>query len=81
MYSIYVIISQKDGTRYIGFTSKDPKIRTNEHNSNKGKFTRGHQPWKLIYTEQFEDKNKALLREKFIKSGKGRKWMDKKITK
>ena len=81
MYTIYVLISQKDEKRYIGVTSKDANTRTREHNSNKSKFTRGYQPWKLVYTEQYDNKKESSDRERFLKSGQGRKWLDKKLKK
>jgi len=60
-------------------TSKDAEKRKSEHNRNKSKFTRGHQPWILIYREQLIDKKKATLREKYLKSGKGREWLNNKF--
>ncbi|XOU94991.1 MAG: GIY-YIG nuclease family protein [Candidatus Kerfeldbacteria bacterium] len=79
MYTVYILKSQKDGMRYIGVTLKDANIRIEEHNSNKSKFTRGHQPWKLIYTEVYKNKKESYIRESFLKSGQGRKWLDKKL--
>jgi predicted GIY-YIG superfamily endonuclease len=79
MFYVYILLSKKDRVRYIGSTSKQPIIRLAEHNSNKGSFTRGHQPWMLIYQEKFGDKVSAHKRELFLKSGQGRKWLDKKL--
>jgi len=79
MEYIYILKSDKDGKRYIGRTSKSPDIRLREHNSNKSKFTRGHQPWKLIYYEKFQSKKESQAREKFLKSGKGREWLKYKL--
>lgn len=79
MYSVYVLKSGKDNTRYVGVTLKDANIRTKEHNNNKSKFTRGHQPWKLVYTELYKNKKESYIRERFLKSGGGRKWLDNEL--
>ncbi|MFH1207831.1 MAG: GIY-YIG nuclease family protein [Patescibacteria group bacterium] len=81
MFYVYILLSEKDGVRYIGCTSKQPLIRLAEHNSNKGNFTRGHQPWVLVHHEEFADKVAAHKREIFLKSGQGRKWVDMKLKK
>ncbi|OGE86516.1 MAG: hypothetical protein A3J48_00135 [Candidatus Doudnabacteria bacterium RIFCSPHIGHO2_02_FULL_46_11] len=76
MFYIYVLKSQKNGKRYIGASSKTGVERVVEHNSGTNKFTRHNRPWTLIYEETFATKNEALRREKFLKSGQGRKWLD-----
>lgn len=59
----------KKNITYVGYT-KDLKKRIILHNSGKGaKFTRGHQ-WKLIYKEKYLSKNKAILRESYIKKNR-----------
>ena len=69
-YYVYMLklISKKSIT-YVGYT-KDIKKRISLHNSGKGaKFTRGRR-WKLIYKEKFSSKNKAILREYYIKKNR-----------
>jgi putative endonuclease len=62
------LISKKSIT-YVGYTN-DLKKRISLHNSGKGaKFTRGRK-WKLIYKEKFSSKNKAILREYYIKKNR-----------
>jgi putative endonuclease len=54
---------------YVGYTN-NLKKRIALHNSGKGaKFTRGRQ-WKVIYTEVFKSKNKAISREYYIKKNR-----------
>jgi len=36
------------------------------------KSTSHHGPFKLIHTEEFSSRSEAMIREKFLKSGKGR---------
>jgi len=72
---VYVLKSLKDNTRYIG-TSKNMERRLEEHNSGKCRYTSGRKPWKLIYNEEYCSRSKAMKREKFLKSGKGREFLD-----
>ncbi|HRY82956.1 MAG TPA: GIY-YIG nuclease family protein [Candidatus Moranbacteria bacterium] len=74
-YFIYVIKSKIYKTRYIGSTS-DVLKRLKEHNSKKCRYTSGRTPWELIYKEAFKTRSEAMKREKFLKSGQGRKWLD-----
>ncbi len=37
--------------------------------------TRNRKPFKLIYTEEYSDKEEAMKREAFFKSGKGREYL------
>ena len=69
-YYVYMLISKGDKpVSYIGYTN-NLKNRIKLHNSGKGaKFTRGRK-WKLIYKEKFTSKNKAILREYYIKKNR-----------
>jgi putative endonuclease len=71
--------SERNGKRYIGSTSKLPDERVVEHNTGNTSFTRNNRPWHLIHSEIFSTKSEALRREKFLKSGQGRKWLDENI--
>jgi len=75
MFFVYVLLSQKDFKRYIGFT-KNLERRVFEHNQGLVKSTRNRRPLKLIYFEEYSDKQKAMQREKFFKSGKGREFLN-----
>ena len=76
MYQIYVLMSLKNNKRYVGCTSKDPLMRLQEHNSGANKWTKGNRPFKLVYQEGFLSKREALIEERFLKSGQGRKFLD-----
>ncbi len=75
-YSVYVLVSKSDNTRYIGITGKNPKDRLKDHNNGSNKYTRVHRPYELMYYEQDYCKDCALKREKFLKSGQGRRILD-----
>lgn len=74
MYTVYILLSEKDNKRYIGFTDNLVR-RLFEHNSGLVKSTKNRKPLKLIYTEQFENKSDAMNRERFFKSGFGRSFL------
>jgi putative endonuclease len=75
MFFVYILLSQKDNHRYIGFTDNLNR-RLSEHNSGKVKSTKNRKPFELIYFEQFESKHDAMMREKFFKTHPGRDFLD-----
>ena len=80
IYWVYIIQNSNDFSWYIGFTA-DLQRRINEHNQKKSPYTsRKIGKWKLIYAELYRDKKDALGREKFLKSGSGRKFIKKQIA-
>ena len=70
-YYVYIIESLVNSSLYIGYTS-DLERRINEHNEGKSKFTSKKVPWKIVYTEEFNNKSDALKRERFLKKQKNR---------
>ena len=64
----YVYIVQcKDDTLYTGWTT-DLNKRIAAHNAGAGaKYTRGRGPVKLVHSESFDSKSRALQREREIK--------------
>ena len=75
---VYVIESLSDQTWYTGM-ALDPVKRLVEHNNGKNRFTKGHLPWKIIYTEAHPDWVSARIREKYLKSSAGKVWLKKKL--
>ena len=75
-YCVYVLLSEKDKKRYIGFT-KDISGRISEHNRGLVESTVHRRPLKLVYFEEFEIKAEAMKREKFFKTGQGRDFLSK----
>ena len=66
-FYVYMLKSiEKKPVTYVGYTV-NLKERISLHNKGKGaKFTRGRK-WTLIYKEKYASKNKAILREYYIK--------------
>jgi len=65
-YYVY-ILRCKDGSYYTGH-AKDVEKRFEMHRKGKGaRYTRMHEPEKLVYIEQFESRSEAMRRERKIK--------------
>ena len=74
MYFVYVIKSQVDGRLYKGLTS-NPEMRLQTHNTGKVFSTRPYRPWTLVLIESYPTRIEARAREKFLKSGAGRRYL------
>ena len=72
---VYVLRSLKDNKRYIGLTNNLNR-RIFQHNSGKVSSTRGRLALELIYSEKHSDRYVAASREKYLKSGTGRKFLE-----
>jgi putative endonuclease len=75
-YYVYILQSQKNKSFYIGYSS-DLKKRLKEHNKGKSKATKPYTPYKLIFYEAFLNRIDAKNREKYLKSGYGRRTIKK----
>ena len=66
-YYVY-ILRCKDGSYYTGH-AKDVEKRFEMHKKGRGaRYTRMHEPEKLVYSEQFENRGEAMKRERKIKT-------------
>ncbi|MGM0446364.1 MAG: GIY-YIG nuclease family protein [Bacillota bacterium] len=66
MHYVY-IVRCSDDTFYTGYTN-DLDRRIQMHNDGQGaKYTKGRRPVKLVYSEKFKSKSKAMKREYEIK--------------
>ena len=80
MYFTYIIYSKSKDKYYVGYTH-DLKLRLNRHNSGWSKSTKSGIPWKLVYFEDYNEKNEAIKRENEIKRKKSRKYIEELIRK
>ncbi|MFA5021613.1 MAG: GIY-YIG nuclease family protein [Patescibacteria group bacterium] len=78
MYYTYILKSEKDGKLYVGYTD-DLDKRFTEHQKGLVKSTAERRPLRLVYYEACLDKNKALKREKYFKTGFGRRYLKNRI--
>ena len=76
MYTVYVLKSIKNTKRYIGFTTKPISKRLDWHRWGLTAWTKHNGPFELMHYEEFQDKAKAIRRERFLKTGNGRKTLD-----
>jgi putative endonuclease len=77
MYTVYVIVDSV-GCRYVGQTG-DMEKRLATHNAGKSKWTSRGKDWQIVYTEEYETRREALIREKWLKSGVGRDFLNKEL--
>jgi len=78
MYYVYVLLSEKDGKFYTGSTG-DLKNRLEEHNRGYARSTKNRRPFKLIYYEACINEEDAMQREKYLKSGMGKKYVKNRL--
>ena len=78
MQYVYILQSKKDKCLYVGCT-KDLKRRVRLHNSGKVESTHTQLPLVLIYYEAYHDQNDAFEREKYFKTGWGKKYIKKML--
>jgi len=74
MYWVYALRSRKDNNLYIGLSSNIDE-RLKYHNAGYAKSTKGRKPFDLIYKEKQPTLSKAREREKYLKSGAGREFL------
>jgi putative endonuclease len=74
MVTLYVLRGER-GRRYVGITN-DLNRRLHEHHSGSTIAGRLLGEFEVILTESFPDHTAARVREKYLKSGRGRKWLD-----
>jgi len=78
MQYVYVIRSKKDKKWYTG-CAKDVRKRFNEHNEGKVVSTKGRGPFELIYYEASVSKEDAFAREKYLKTGMGKRYLKNRL--
>ena len=74
-YYVNILQSELDGTYYVGSTS-DLGVRAARHNQGGSRYTKAKKPWKLIHSEELENKSEALIRERQIKRRKSREYIE-----
>lgn len=79
MFYTYVLQSNKDGKLYIGWTT-NLNNRILNHNKGLVGSTKDRLPLKLVYYEACLQKDKAIEREKQLKTGFGRAYLKRRIS-
>jgi putative endonuclease len=75
MFKVYVLLSERTGKKYVGQTMHIEK-RLLAHNNGDSRYTKGRGPWQLIYNESCSTRSEAIKRERYLKTGKGREFID-----
>jgi len=78
MFYVYVLRSLKDGKLYTGF-APDIKKRLVKHNEGRVFSTKNRRPLKCVYVEICIDKQDAMDREKYLKSGIGKRFIKNRL--
>ena len=78
MYYTYILKNSQTGRYYIGYT-QDLKNRLKKHLSGRVLSTKSNLNYQLEWYAAFKDKRKALLFEKYLKTGSGIAFMKKRF--
>ena len=78
MFYVYVLRSEIDSGFYTGYTS-NLRTRLRQHLEGNSFATSHRGPWKLIYYEAYLEQADALGREKYLKSGAGRRFLQSQL--
>ena len=79
MVTVYILQSTRRKYRYVGITN-DTVERIKRHNEQRSKATKPFAPFRLVLKEEYVDYKEARKRERFLKSGVGRKFLDTVLT-
>ncbi|MBI4080533.1 MAG: GIY-YIG nuclease family protein [Candidatus Levybacteria bacterium] len=81
MYYIYALYNKKHNKIYIGQTDNlEVRLMLHKEKTFKGSYTfRFDGEWILIYKEEIGNRQKALVREKQLKSFRGREFIKQHI--
>ncbi|MEK7248527.1 MAG: GIY-YIG nuclease family protein [Chloroflexota bacterium] len=81
VFTVYVLRSASNSRRYVGFTGRSVMERLSEHNRGLANgWTSRNGPFTLVYTEEYHSEPEARQREKFLKSGQGREWLNRRLA-
>jgi len=76
MIWVYVLWSQTADRTYFGLTSNVNR-RLEQHNAGRSYSTKDYVPYILLFSEPFADRAEARIREKYLKSSAGRRFLQK----
>ena len=77
-FYLYILESLKDGSYYIGSTN-NLGDRIQRHNQGRSQYTKAKRPWRLVYSEEHQDRSSAVKRENQIKQRKDKQYVDKLV--
>ena len=77
-YYTYLLQSSRTKKWYTGYT-KDLRNRFKEHQDDESNYTKGRGPFMLIYYEACLSELDAKARERYLKSGMGRRYLRNRL--
>ena len=78
MYYTYVLLSERDGKQYVGYT-QNLKLRFDQHQNGDVESTKHRRPLKLIYYESCLKEEDAKKRERYLKTHYGKVFLKKRL--
>jgi len=78
VYYVYVLLSERDSNFYTGSTP-DLKRRFAVHCAGNVPSTKNRRPLKLIYYEASFSKDDAIRRERYLKTGMGKRYLRNRL--
>ena len=78
MYNVYILQSSKNNLWYTCYTG-DLRKRILDHNKGLNFATKNKGPFKLIYYEASLNERDAKAREKYLKSGMGKRFLKNRL--
>ena len=78
MWYIYVLKCGKDGKMYTGCTGNLRK-RLRQHEKGENSSTKNRGPFTLVYYEASSNEEDARAREKYLKSGMGKRYITNRL--
>jgi len=79
MHYTYVLLSIRDGRWYTGATG-DLRARVEDHLKGRVESTRSRRPLRLIYYEACLSGADARRRERYLKTGKGKRYLRRRLA-
>ena len=73
-YYVYILIDITTGTHYYVGLTQDLSARLAKHNSGEVQHTAKFKPWRIQTAIAFDNKQKAVAFEDYLKSGSGREF-------
>lgn len=74
VYVVYILRNKTKGFQYVGMTNNLAR-RLAEHNAGYSYTTKKYTPFEVVYTEEYPDRLSTRHREKYLKSGSGREYI------
>ena len=79
MKYVYLLRSLSDPTRRYTGVTEDLEQRIHAHNAGASTHTSKYRPWKLVTYVCFQDDRRALEFERYLKSGSGQAFANKRL--